>query len=46
MRSFNLDLKHLEPLKSQFLKLDANRTGKIYAKDLIKELKNTKIQFP
>jgi Ca2+-binding EF-hand superfamily protein len=36
MRSFNLDLKHLEPVKSLFIKCDKNNSGKIYAKDLIR----------
>lgn len=43
MRSFNIELSHLLPLKSNFIKCDRDHTGFIQIQDLIKRLSKVRI---
>lgn len=38
IRAFNIELKHIQPLKAMFIKCDKNKTGIIKTKDLVKRL--------
>lgn len=43
LRSFNIDLQHLIPLRSQFIKCDKQKTGKIRAEQLVKRFNKIKL---
>lgn len=46
IRAFNIELKHIQPLKSIFIKCDYNKTGMVLCKDFIKRLHKMNIQMP
>lgn len=46
LRSFNIELQHLMPLRIQFIKCDKHRQGRIKAKDLVKRFVKIRQQYP
>lgn len=46
LRSFNIELQHLMPLRIQFIKCDRQRQGRIKAKDLVKRFVKIRQQYP
>lgn len=46
LRSFNIELQHLAPLRIQFIKCDRHRQGRIKAKDLVKRFAKIRQQYP
>ena len=46
MRTFKLNLTHIEPLKKAFMKCDKKHCGKITLKSFIKRIAKMKTQVP
>lgn len=43
---FNIDLNHIQPLKSQFIKCDKDRSGLITIRSLVKRFNKINLQLP
>lgn len=46
IRAFNIELRHLQPLKKAFIKCDKNHCGLITVKSLIKRIYKMKMHVP